>query len=265
MGRKRRPQLALLLAGCAALAVWAPGVDGVSFVSRTAVWVFGPGTARAGVWARASPGVFPGVADLPEQSAAPFALRQLPYPPDALEPWISAETVAYHYGGHHAAYIRTLNQAASQDPQLASLSLEEIVRQRIPKVFNAAAQVWNHDFFWDSMAPVAGEPDPHLAEQLNKSFGGMEEFKAALRGKAMQHFGSGWLWLVRQGDGSLGLVTTQDAENPVASPELGHPLLVCDLWEHAYYVDHRNRKAAYVDGWLELINWEFASTQFQAA
>ena len=195
-------------------------------------------------------------------------LPDLPYAPDALSPHISERTISFHYGKHHAAYVRAVNDrvAGTSDE---GRSLEDLVRS-LPAggLFNAAAQAWNHDFYWRSMTPGGGEPDGDLAAALAASFGSVDGFRAEYAAGAVGNFASGWGWLVfdaaAAGDGSLRIVQTDDAQTPLRG-ELT-PLLVIDVWEHAYYLDYQNARAAYVDAFVEhLINWEFVSDNYAAA
>ena len=185
----------------------------------------------------------------------------LPYAHDALEPVISATTLQVHHGAHHRGYVDKLN-AAIRGTALDGLALEDIVRHAAASgaaaVFNNAAQAWNHDFFWRSLRPKshAGAPRGALAARLDANFGGYGRFAEAFKAAAVGVFGSGWAWLVEQG-GELKIMTTSNADTPIVH---GHtPLLVLDVWEHAYYLDHRNRRDAYVNGVVDhLLNWDFA-------
>jgi len=188
-----------------------------------------------------------------------FELPALPYPEDALEPHISAETLGFHYGKHHAGYVRKLN-AALEDSDLQDKSLLEIVRQASGGVFNNAAQVWNHSFYWQCLSPEGGgEPGGALAAAIDEHFGSFAQFKKAFADAAGSNFGSGWTWLVARPDGSLEIMNTDDAQTPASDEQL-RPLLTLDVWEHAYYIDYRNDRAGYVDAFWSLVNWEFANT-----
>jgi superoxide dismutase, Fe-Mn family len=192
-----------------------------------------------------------------------FSLPKLPYAIDALEPHISKETLEFHHGKHHMTYVDNLNKFASQDNSLVGKSIEDIMVS-VPKgpVFNNAAQVWNHTFYWNSMSPSGGgKPTGALAEAINSSFGSFEAFKDKFSATATGHFGSGWAWLVKGKDGKLTIQQTHDASNP-QHENMGTPLLTCDVWEHAYYIDYRNARAKYVAAWWNVINWEFASKNF---
>ncbi|MBP7828739.1 MAG: superoxide dismutase [Kiritimatiellae bacterium] len=194
-----------------------------------------------------------------------FSLPSLPWPDNALEPHISARTIGFHYGKHHQAYVDNLNKLVAGTP-LADLPLEEIIQQTAGKadkagVFNNAAQVWNHTFFWSSMKPNGGGvPQGKLAEAIAQSFGGFDAFRAAFTDAAMTQFGSGWAWLVAEG-GKLKVVKTSNADTPLAHGQKA--LLTCDVWEHAYYLDYQNRRKDFVTVFLDkLANWEFAEAQW---
>ena len=192
-----------------------------------------------------------------------FELPALPYAKDALEPHISAETLDIHHGKHHATYVAKLNGLVEGTP-LAEKTLEEIVKTSEGGVFNNAAQIWNHTFYWNCLAPNAGgEPTGELAAAINATFGSFTEFQAALNDKAVNNFGSSWTWLVKKADGSLEIVNTSNAGTPLT--EAGTtPLLTVDLWEHAYYVDYRNVRPNYLNGFWALVNWEFVAKNFAA-
>lgn len=185
------------------------------------------------------------------------ALPELPYAKNALEPHISAETIEYHYGKHHQAYVNNLNNLIP-GTEFENLSLEEIIMKSSGGVFNNAAQVWNHTFYWHCLSPNGGgEPSGALAEAINKAFGSFDEFKKKFTQTAITTFGSGWAWLVRDKDGALAIVSTSNAATPMAA---GHKaLLTCDVWEHAYYIDYRNARPSYVDHFWSLVNWDFVA------
>ena len=195
-----------------------------------------------------------------------FALSDLPYSPDALEPHISAKTLEFHHGKHHKAYVDKLN-AAIAGTEYDGQSLEAIVKASHEAndsgVFNNAAQAWNHTFLWHSMAPNGGgAPSGALAKHIEQRFGDADGFREAFRSSALGQFGSGWTWLVRTPQG-VEIVSTGNAETPLTDDLT--PLLTLDVWEHAYYLDYQNRRDAYVDGFLSnLINWEFAERNFGA-
>lgn len=191
----------------------------------------------------------------------PFKLPPLPYAENALEPVISARTISFHYGKHHQGYVNKLNKQVEGTP-LAEQPLEAVIKATAnpdqTAIFNNAAQVWNHTFYWNSLKPKGGgKPTGALAEMIDKSFGGFEQFKAEFAKAATGQFGSGWAWLVKDGD-KLAVVKTGNADNPLVHGQ--KPLLTVDVWEHAYYLDYQNRRAEYVTAVLDgLINWDFAA------
>lgn len=186
-----------------------------------------------------------------------FTLPPLPYALDALAPHISKETLEYHHGKHHAAYVNNLNNLV-EGTEHASSSLEDIVRNSSGGVFNNAAQVWNHTFYWNSMSPNGGgQPSGKVAEGINAKWGSFEAFKEAFNKAAAGNFGSGWTWLVKKADGSLDIVNTDDADTPLTTTDT--PLLTCDVWEHAYYIDYRNARPKYLEHFWQLVNWDFAN------
>jgi Fe-Mn family superoxide dismutase len=195
-----------------------------------------------------------------DKTKSPFTLPKLPYGEDALAPVISAKTISFHYGKHHKAYVDKLNELIEGTPY-AGMSLEEIVKksakdEKAKKIFNNAAQAWNHDFYWHSMAPKGGAPAGKIKQALQDGFGGVEDFNKAFKQAAVDQFGSGWAWLVAK-NGKLAIETTSNADTPLAHG--GTPLLVADVWEHAYYLDYQNRRPDHVQAWLDkLANWSFA-------
>ena len=189
-------------------------------------------------------------------------LPPLPYDKNALEPHISAETLEFHYGKHHQTYVTNLNNLIA-GTEFENLSLEEIVKKATGGIFNNAAQVWNHTFYWHSLSPNGGgEPTGALAEAINKAFGSFEKFKEDFSKTAITTFGSGWAWLVKNADGSLALVSTGNAATPLTAGQT--PLLTIDVWEHAYYIDYRNLRPKYVEAFWNLVNWDFAANNFAA-
>ncbi|WP_145501670.1 superoxide dismutase [Fe] [Yersinia similis] len=185
-----------------------------------------------------------------------FELPALPYAQNALEPHISAETLEYHYGKHHNTYVVNLNNLI-KDTEFAGKSLEEIVKTANGGVFNNAAQVWNHTFYWHCLSPNGGgEPTGKIADAINKSFGSFAEFKAQFTDAAVKNFGAGWTWLVKKADGTLAIVSTSNAGTPLTTTD--KPLLTIDVWEHAYYIDYRNARPKYLDNFWALVNWSFA-------
>jgi len=185
------------------------------------------------------------------------ALPALPYPLDGLQPHISKETLEFHYGKHHQTYVTNLNNLI-KDTEFESASLEEIVKKSSGGVFNNAAQIWNHTFYWNSLSPKGGgAPSGALAAAIDKKWGSFDAFKEAFTKSAVGNFGSSWTWLVKKADGSLDIVNTSNAATPVTTADT--PLITCDLWEHAYYIDYRNRRPDYLGAFWSLANWDFAS------
>ncbi len=187
-------------------------------------------------------------------------LPELPYAKNALEPHISAETLEFHYGKHHATYVDKLN-GMIEGTEFESASLEEIILGSSGGIFNNAAQIWNHSFYWDGLSPNGGgKPEALLADAIDSEFGSFEQFKEAFTASALGNFGSGWTWLVKNSSGSLEIVNTDDAANPMNA---GHtPILTCDVWEHAYYIDYRNKRPDYINAFWNLVNWDFVATKF---
>jgi superoxide dismutase, Fe-Mn family len=184
-------------------------------------------------------------------------LPQLPWAKEALAPHISVETIDYHYGKHHATYVANLNKLIP-GTEFAEASLEDIIKKSSGGIFNNAAQVWNHTFYWNSLSPKGGgEPTGALADAIVKSFGSFASFKEKMTNAAITQFGSGWAWLVKNTDGSLAIEQTGNAGTPLKDGK--KPLLTVDVWEHAYYIDYRNARAAYVEAFWKLVNWDFAS------
>ncbi len=187
-------------------------------------------------------------------------LPPLPYATDALQPHISKETLEFHHGKHHQAYVTNLNNLI-KGTEFENLGLEDIVRKSSGGVFNNAAQIWNHTFYWNSMKPNGGgEPTGALADAIAKKWGSFAAFKEAFTKSAIGNFGSSSTWLVKKADGSLDIVNTSNAATPITGSD--KPLVTCDLWEHAYYIDYRNRRPDYLGGWWSLVNWDFAAKNF---
>jgi Fe-Mn family superoxide dismutase len=188
-------------------------------------------------------------------------LPALPYATDALAPHMSKETFEYHYAKHHQAYVTNLNNLIV-GTEFAEASLEEIVKKSSGPIFNNAAQVWNHTFFWHSLKPAGGgEPSGPLATAINAKWGSYAAFKEAFTKSAVGNFGSGWTWLVKKADGSVDLVNTSNAATPVTGADT--PLVTIDVWEHAYYIDYRNARPKFVETYLNsLVNWGFAEANF---
>lgn len=197
-----------------------------------------------------------------------FVLPELPYALDALEPMISARTLSFHHGKHHATYVKTLN-ALLEKAGSAEDSLESVIRgarsSRDLSLFNAAAQVWNHSFFWLAMSPKPEKPIGTLTSAIGAAFGNGDGLKKAFVKEGAGHFGSGWVWLVANRQGELNVRTTHDADDTLTHADIT-PVLVCDLWEHAYYLDYQNDRKAYLEAWFDkLANWRFAERQHAAA
>ncbi|MBT3771446.1 MAG: superoxide dismutase [Fe] [Euryarchaeota archaeon] len=187
----------------------------------------------------------------------PHELPNLPFEMNALEPHISEKTLSFHYGKHHAGYVAKLN-AAVAGTELEGKTLEELIMSQSGGIFNNAAQIWNHTFYWNSMSPNGGgEPTGAIAGKIDEAFGSFEEFKTAFTAAAGGHFGSGWAWLVMNSNGGLEIVDTHDAGNPLTDGLT--PILTCDVWEHAYYIDRKNARPAYIAAWWELVNWDWAN------
>ena len=188
-------------------------------------------------------------------------LPPLPYDRTALEPHISGETIDFHYGKHHKTYVDNLNKLI-EGTEFADASLEEIVRKSQGGMFNNAAQVWNHTFYWNCLKPAGGgEPKGKLADAINAAFGSFDKFKEEFSKTSIGTFGSGWGWLVKKADGSLALASTIGAGCPLTNGDT--PLLTCDVWEHAYYIDYRNLRPKYVEAFWNLVNWAFVAEQFE--
>jgi Fe-Mn family superoxide dismutase len=190
-----------------------------------------------------------------------FKLPELPYALDALAPVMSRETLEFHYGKHHQRYVDNLNKLVAGS-DLEKKSLEEIVKTSKPGgVFNNAAQIWNHTFFFLSLVPHGVKISGKIKDAIDKQWGGFDKFKAEFSDAAVGLFGSGWVWLSQLPNGTLAIEKTKDAETPLTS---GHkPLLTLDVWEHAYYIDYRNDRARFINGWWDIVNWDFVNKQFQ--
>lgn len=188
-------------------------------------------------------------------------LPKLPYAMDALAPHISEETLQYHYGKHHQAYVTKLN-GLIPGTEFEKASLEEIIKTADGGIFNNGAQIWNHTFYWHCMKPKGGgKPRGELADAIDDAFGSFDAFKEKFTNASATQFGSGWGWLVKNKDGKLAVLSTANADNPLRD---GHqPLLTCDVWEHAYYIDTRNDRPKYISNFWELINWDFVAENFK--
>lgn len=193
----------------------------------------------------------------------PFVLPLLPYEMDALQPYISRETLEYHYGKHHQAYVTKLNTLVA-GTDLENKQLEEIIKsEKSGEIFNNAAQDWNHTFYWHCLAPNGGgEPKGELLTAIDKSFGDFETFKDKFSKSAIATFGSGWAWLVKKPNGDLDIVSTSNAGTPLTTENV--PLLTCDVWEHAYYIDYRNARPKYLEAFWSLVNWDFVTVNFKS-
>jgi superoxide dismutase, Fe-Mn family len=191
-----------------------------------------------------------------------FELPALPYAKDALAPHISAETLEFHYGKHHQTYVTNLNNLVA-GTEFEGMGLEDVVTKSSGGMFNNAAQIWNHTFYWNSLSPNGGgAPTGGLANAIERTFGSFDEFKEAFTKCAVTTFGSGWAWLVKNPNGSLELVSTSNAGCPLTAGQT--PLLTCDVWEHAYYIDYRNARPKYLEAFWALVNWDFASANYEA-
>lgn len=190
-----------------------------------------------------------------------ITLPPLPYEMDALAPHISKETLEYHYGKHHQAYVTNLNKLIV-DTEFANLSLEDIIKKSSGGIFNNAAQVWNHTFYWHCLSPQGGgEPSGRLLEAINQAFGSYDSFKEKFTQTAITTFGSGWAWLVQDKQGALSIVSTSNAGTPMTNDHTA--LLTCDVWEHAYYIDYRNVRPDYINAFWKLVNWSFVEKNFK--
>jgi len=188
-----------------------------------------------------------------------FKLPDLPYAMDALKPFLTPETLEFHYGKHHQAYVTNLNKLVEGTPK-AEATLETLIKTTDGAIFNNAAQVWNHTFYWNCLGPNAGgEPTGALADMITKTWGSFAAFKEKFSAAAVGQFGSGWAWLVKNADGTLAIEQTSNAGNPMTKGQ--KPLLTCDVWEHAYYIDYRNARPKYVENFWSMVNWKFVASQ----
>lgn len=187
-------------------------------------------------------------------------LPKLPYSMDALQPYISKETLEYHYGKHHQAYVTNLNNLI-KNTEFENATLEDIIKKSSGGIFNNAAQVWNHTFYWNCLTPKsAGEPTDKLADAINKKFGSFDEFKKLFSQTSIGTFGSGWGWLVKNASGELEIISTSNASTPMTQNKKA--LLTCDVWEHAYYIDYRNARPTYLENFWKIVNWDFVAENF---
>jgi Fe-Mn family superoxide dismutase len=190
-----------------------------------------------------------------------FELPALPYAKDALAPHISAETLEFHHGKHHKAYVDKLNTLVP-GTEFEGKSLEDVIKTSSGPVFNNAAQIWNHTFYWHCLSPNGGgAPTGAVAEAINKAFGSFEKFKEDFTNSAINNFGSSWTWLVKKADGTVAIVNTSNAGTPLTDPS-ATPILTIDLWEHAYYIDYRNARPTYIGAFWSLVNWEFVNANY---
>ena len=193
----------------------------------------------------------------------PFELPALPYARDALQPHISAETLDFHYGKHHQTYVDKLNGLVPGS-EFEGSTLEDIVRGSSGGIFNNAAQVWNHTFYWNCLSPNGGGAAVGaIADAIKETFGSFEQFQEDFSNSAVNNFGSGWTWLVKKADGSIAIVNTSNAQTPLTESGVT-PLLTVDVWEHAYYIDYRNARPVYLKAFWALVNWEFVNTNLGA-
>jgi superoxide dismutase, Fe-Mn family len=185
-------------------------------------------------------------------------LPALPYEMDALEPHISKETLEYHYGKHHKTYVDKLN-GLIPGTEFENMSLEDTIKKSSGGMFNNAAQIWNHSFYWNCLSPQGGsEPKGELADAINKTFGSFEAFQEQFTTAAINTFGAGWAWLVKNTDGTLEIISTSNAATPMTEGKTA--MLTCDVWEHAYYIDYRNSRPNYLEHFWQLVNWEFVAS-----
>lgn len=189
-----------------------------------------------------------------------FSLPKLPYSLDALAPHISRETLEYHHGKHHKAYVDNLNKLVPGS-EFTGKSLEEIIKSASDGIYNNAAQIWNHSFYWQCLSPAGGgAPTGLLAGAIKNTFGSFAKFREKFSTSAAANFGSGWTWLVKNADGSIEIFSMGAAGNPLTEGRT--PLLTCDVWEHAYYIDYRNKRPDYVNAFWNLVNWEFVAANY---
>ena len=187
-----------------------------------------------------------------------FELPPLPYPHEALQPHMSKETLEFHHDKHHKTYVDNLNKLVPGS-EFESMNLEAIIKKSSGPIFNNAAQTWNHTFFWNGLSPKGGgEPKGELANAIKQSFGSYQAFKEKFAETSIKQFASGWGWLAKKSDGSLEILSTSNAGNPMTDGK--KPLLTCDVWEHAYYIDYRNKRPDFLAAFWNLVNWDFVST-----
>ncbi len=189
-------------------------------------------------------------------------LEKLPYAYDALEPYISKETLEYHHDKHHAGYVNNLNNLIKDSESYRAMQLEEVIKNSENAIFNNAAQTYNHNFYWHCLSPKKSTPSASFQTALEHQFGSLETFKELFTNAALGLFGSGWTWLVMDHNKNLSLTNTSNADTPIVQGDT--PLLVCDVWEHAYYIDTRNARAAYLENFWHIVNWQFVSQRFDS-
>ncbi|AWD32395.1 Superoxide dismutase Fe [Candidatus Kinetoplastibacterium sorsogonicusi] len=189
-----------------------------------------------------------------------FTLPELPYDVNALSPLISKETIEFHYGKHHQTYINNLNNLISNNEIYENATLEEIIKKSSGALFNNAAQVWNHNFYWNSLSPNKKKPSDLVLNAIISKWKSLDNFKKDFSNMAISNFGSGWTWLVKKENSDLEIVNTSNAYTPVTTSDI--PLLTCDVWEHAYYIDYRNARPKYLESFWDLINWDFVNENF---
>lgn len=190
-------------------------------------------------------------------------LPKLPYKHDELMPHISKETIEYHYEKHHQTYVTNLNNLI-KNTEFETQSLVDIIRASTGGIFNNAAQVWNHSFYWNCLSPNGGgKPNEKFLQVIIENFGSFDEFKEIFTKTAVTTFGSGWAWLVKKSNGQLDIISTSNAETPLTNPEMT-PILTCDVWEHAYYIDYRNARPNYLNAFWSLVNWDFVIDNYNA-
>lgn len=189
-----------------------------------------------------------------------FELSPLPFAADALEPIISAKTLSFHHGKHHQAYVNNLNNLIKSTKFELGYTLEQIVMESEGAIFNNASQVWNHDFYWNCLTKKSSEPDNFLMSRIESDFGSFENFKSQFSEASVKLFGSGWTWLVKDSEGKLSIIQTSNAANPMTDGYT--PLLTCDVWEHAYYLDYQNRRPDYIKSFWDIVDWKKVSARF---
>ncbi len=225
--------------------------------------LLGTGTSVGCAWVLSSRVLEAGLFGMQQKGGSQMAFTQppLPYAMNALVPYLSEEQIQFHYGRHHAAYFRNLNALVEGKPE-AEMSLREVVKKSSGSVFNNAGQAWNHTFYWHCMSPSGGgEPKGELAAAIDRDFGSFQQFRKAFSDAAVTLFGSGWAWLASDADGKLSIMALSNADTPLRYEK--EPILTIDVWEHAYYIDYRNERARFVEGFWSVVNWDFALARFK--